>query len=68
MYDVESWTLWEVDRKYLGSLEMRYRERMDEISSTELVIKEVSQRSRKSGIFTYYKMAYLHIIKWHIYI
>ena len=31
---------------------MRYRERMDEISWTDHAKNEVSQRSRKSGIFT----------------
>jgi len=37
LYGVETWTLWKVDEKYLGSFEVWCWRRMEEISWTNCV-------------------------------
>jgi hypothetical protein len=41
-----TWKLWKIEQKYLESSEMRFRKRMEKISWTNRVRKEVLQRDK----------------------
>jgi hypothetical protein len=47
LYGAETWTLWKVDQKYLGSFEMWCWRRMEKISWTDRVRNEVLHRVKE---------------------
>jgi hypothetical protein len=50
VYGAEYWTLMKADQKYLGSFEMLFSRRMEKISLTDHVRKEVLQRVKRRNI------------------
>ena len=50
MYGAESWTLLKDDQKYLESFEILCWRRMEKISLTDRVRKEVLQRVKRGNI------------------
>jgi len=50
LYGAETWTLLKADQKYLGSFEMLCSRRMEKISLTDRVRKEVLQRVKRRNI------------------
>jgi hypothetical protein len=50
LFGAETWTLLKVDQKYLESFEMLCWRRMEKISLTDRMIKEVLKRVKKGNI------------------
>jgi len=50
LYGAETWTLLKADQKYLGSFETLSWRRMEKISLTDRVKKEVLQRVKRRNI------------------